>query len=75
MFSNRLDFDAALARSRDLLLAADRERMLRNLREPGSSALEASRRRLGALLIRIGRRLEGIESAQPVVPAGSATRA
>ena len=75
MYPNPIDCDAAVARMRDLLLEAQQDRAIRALRGPASAADHPSgRQRLGTLLIRVGRRIEGVEVA-PAAPVGAASRA
>ena len=76
MHPNPVDCDAATARYRDRLPEAERGRTL--LARRAVWPLRGGGRRLGALLVRVGR-LEGVEAepltATPVGRAGMAPRA
>jgi hypothetical protein len=64
MHLNPSNCDVAWARYRDLLAEAERERTVLRLRtaaRPERGGFLAARRRLGAALVRLGRRLEGTE--------------
>ena len=75
MFPNPIDCEAAVARTRDLVLEAQRAQTLRAVQGTGvSSSPPTGRQRLGAILIRVGRRIEGAEAASPA-RAGAVSRA
>ena len=76
MYPNPVDCDAAAARYHDLLREAEQGRTRLALRatSPAESPFGAGRQRLGELLIRVGRRLEGPEAETRVAPTGAATR-
>lgn len=75
MYPNLSDFEAVVARYRDLLAEAERERTAHRLRtasRPERGGLLVARRRLGMALVRLGQRLEGAESVARPVGGGAA---
>ena len=76
MFPNPIDCEAAVARAHDLVLEAQRAHKLRAMQRRGLwSNSPSARQRLGAILIRIGRRIEGTETAAAPAQAGAVGRA